>query len=92
MEDILIDGERVHVFPSGAGEGTRAKLCHGWKRTWTVGDMQTGKMLARRREVCDFGGCETKMGWMERTAWRCAVGGGGWSRVQVPQERWRKGL
>ncbi len=59
----------------------------------TVGDMQTGKMLARRREVCDFGGRETEMGWMERTAWRFAVGGGGGSRVQqVPQERLRKGL
>jgi hypothetical protein len=48
-------------------------------------------MLARRREVCDFGGRETEMGWMERTAWRCAAGGGGGSRVQVPQERLRKG-
>ena len=30
--------------------------------------------------MCDFGGHETEMGWMERTAWGCAVGGGGGSR------------
>jgi hypothetical protein len=53
--------------------------------------MQTGRMLARRREVCGVGGRETEMGWMEWTAWRCAVGGGEGSRVQVPQERVRKG-
>ena len=27
-----------------------------------VGDMQTGKMVARMREVCDFGGRETRKG------------------------------
>jgi hypothetical protein len=56
--------------------------------------MQIGTMVARMREVCDFGGRETRRGWMESTAGGWAVGGGGGgSRVQVPQQgRLKKGL
>jgi hypothetical protein len=54
--------------------------------------MQIGTMVARMREVCDFGGRETMRGWMESTAGGWAVGGGGGSRVQVPQGRLKKGV
>ena len=64
-------GQRMLELRSEPGVATEGST--GGRRAragGTVGDMPTGKKLARRRKLCDVGGRETKRGWMEWTGER----------------------